>query len=47
MMYEMRRGKPKARLLPTQMGKWIAAQVNVKAVTGIRTPVPRFTYSAL
>ena len=27
------------------VGKWIAAQLNVIAVTGIHTPVPRVTYS--
>ena len=27
--------------------KWIAAQLDVIAVTGVRTPVPRVTYSAL
>ena len=28
-------------------GKWIAAQLNVIAVTVIRTPVPRITYPVL
>ena len=27
--------------------KWIAAQLNVIAVTGIRTPIPSVTYPAL
>ena len=29
------------------VGKWIAAQLNIIAVTGIHTPVPRVIYSAL
>ena len=29
------------------MGKWFAAQLNVIAVTVIRTPVPRVTYFTL
>ena len=31
----------------TQQGKWIAAQLNVTAVTGICTPFPRVTYPML
>ena len=31
----------------TQRGKWIAAQLNVIAVTRIRTPLPRVTYPML